>query len=278
MKIRIPSALQAAAVAACLVSLPAEAAVFGAVVPETPVVEQPDRRELEVVLGLVDPFAAQGRVPERPQAFTMLCGNGNTAGESGTRSEQLSALTETEHLGAPAWRARILLPDSGLCRFIMESKPVWMPEQDRFVQHFSRVQVPVRTFGEGWAVSSGDRFEIVPLIRPFGLCSGMGFRARVLLDGKPAGGLRVQAAHLNTPPRPGFVRLPPSGHHAFQELETDGQGLFHFVCPQPGWWVFAALAEGDPLQDPDGTLKPLELRAEFWVWMDPCKEKIVRRK
>ncbi len=276
MKLRIPP-VPAAVLAACLAAFPVRAAVFGAVVPETPVVEQPERRELEVVLGLVDPFAAQGRAAERPQAFTVLCGNG-VAEEAGTRSEQLSALTETEHLGAPAWSARILLPDSGLCRFIMESKPVWMPERDRLVQYFSRVQVPVRSDGNGWAAPTGDRFEIVPLIRPFGLCAGMGFRARVLLDGKPASGVRVQAAHLNAPPRPGLVRVPPSAHHAFQELETDVQGLFHFVCPQPGWWVFAALAEGDPLQDPDGTLKPLELRAEFWVWMDPCKEKTTRRK
>lgn len=258
----------------CLSVFSAHAAYFGAVLPDTPVVEDPDRQDLKITLGRIDPFAARGAALERPQAFTALRRSADTL----ERSEHLSVLDEVEASGAPAWSARIALPEAGVYHFLMESKPVWMPEQDSFVQYFSRVQVPVRGSDEGWDKPLGDHFEIVPLTRPFGLCSGMSFRALVLLHGKPLPGATIEAARLREPLKRDLVRVPPSGHHTVQVLKTDEHGLFDFTCPQPGWWVFAALSQGDPLQDPNGLLKPLQIRAEFWVYLDPCKEKTAKQK
>lgn len=257
-----------------LVAYPAQAVLFGLVQPDAPVVEDPEPQALTVTLGLVNPFAARGTALERPQVFTALRhADGNVE-----RSEHLSVLEESQALGAPAWSARIALPQAGVYQFIMETKPVWMPEQDRFVQHFAKVQVPVRGSWEGWDKPSGDRFEILPLTRPFGLCTGMNFRGQVLLNGKPLPGAVIEAARLNDPVKSDSVRVAPSFYHEVQVLKAGENGLFDFTCPQPGWWVFAALSSGDPLQDPDGQLKPLEIRAEFWVWMDPCKDRIVKRK
>ena len=57
---------------------------------------------------------------------------------------------------------------------------------------------------------------------------------------------------------------------ATQQVKADGQGVFTFVCPLPGWWAFSTSMAGDPLQDPEGKQKPLEIKTIFWVYMNDC--------
>ena len=63
---------------------------------------------------------------------------------------------------------------------------------------------------------------------------------------------------------------PISAFGATQQVKADGQGVFTFVCPLPGWWAFSTSMAGDPLQDPEGKQKPLEIKTIFWVYMNDC--------
>ena len=63
---------------------------------------------------------------------------------------------------------------------------------------------------------------------------------------------------------------PISAFGTTQQVKADGQGVFTFVCPLPGWWAFSTSMAGDPLQDPEGKQKPLEIKTIFWVYMNDC--------
>ena len=63
---------------------------------------------------------------------------------------------------------------------------------------------------------------------------------------------------------------PISAFGATQQVKADGQGVFTFVCPLPGWWAFSTSMAGDPLQDPEGKQKPLEIKTILWVYMNDC--------
>lgn len=250
---------------------------FGLVLPEKSVVEDPEKRTLKLTIGSVEPFSDQGLPLERPQTFTAL----RYSGEQADRSEHLSVLEETTIYGARAWTTEIALPYPGVYHFIMQSKASWLPDKDKFVQYIAKVQVPVHSSSEGWDMPTGMSFEIIPLSRPFGLCAGMAFSGQVMTDGKPVAGAVVEVAHLanigkttssslsthstKQPPKPA-----ESSYQASQLVKTNNEGIFIFVCPFPGWWAFAASNQGDPLQDPEGQLKPLEKKTIFWVYMENC--------
>lgn len=256
----------------CLVlsALPARAEALGVVLPETPVVAEPNTQVLNLVLSLVNPFTAVGAPLERPQVFTAL----RHGADGVERTEHLSVLDEVDAFGAPAWETDVALPHAGVYHFIMKTKAVWVPELDRFVQYVTKVQVPVGDNPQGWDSPTDLQLEIVPQTRPFGLCTGMLFTGQVLLDGKPLPDAAMRAAHLN-PERKGKGRpIPPTPWHEAQVFKADGQGRFAFACPLPGWWAFVASNPGDPLQGPGGQLKPLEYQAVFLVYMDPCKERL----
>lgn len=254
-------------------------AQFGLIMPDSSVVTQNDKTSLTLTLSLVEPYMGKGNPLERPQSFFAL----RYKGETVDRSEHLSVLEEAKVYGATAWKTEIALPHDGVYHFIMQSKATWLPEEDKFVQHAAKVQVPVRAealdaLQDGWDKPAGLPFEIVPQTRPFGLCTGMQFSGQVLLDGKPLSGALMEATRLNPEQREG-KRVPATPYHAVQMFKADDQGVFSFVCPTPGWWAFATSVVGDPLQSPDGNgLKPLETKAVFWVYLDTCKDRIVKNK
>lgn len=270
-----------------LLSVPAFAG-FGLVLPNTHTVDDPENKTLKILLGAVEPFSGQGIALERPQAFTAL----RHSGETEDRSEHLSVLEETTVYGTRGWTTEIALPHPGLYHFIMHSKAGWVPELDRFVQYITSTQVPVQGSSEGWDKPLGTGFEIVPLSRPFGLCAGMGFTGQVLQDGKPLPDTLVDISHLNTSVKPDTKTdakadakqenkqdakaRPALPLQAVQQIKTDSQGVFTVGCPLPGWWAFAASMSGDPLQDPEGKLKPLEIKTVLWVYMDDCKPRLKR--
>ena len=130
----------------------------------------------------------------------------------------------------------------------------------------------------------------------FGLCSGMAFSGQALFDGTPIPGALIDVARLdpaikpnvaqpedpNAPPQDDKAQpkakkqdkqptpQPISAFGATQQVKADSQGVFTFVCPLPGWWAFSTSMAGDPLQDPEGKQKPLEIKTIFWVYMNDC--------
>lgn len=277
---------------AALLAIPAHAGL-GLLLPDRPVVDDPEKNSVDIVVGAVEPSTGQGIPIERPQAFTAL----HSTGEETERSDHLSVLGEINAFGARAWRTSITLPRPGAYHFMVQSKCGWVPEQDKFIQYFATVQIPAYGSSEGWDKPAGLSFEIVPLSRPFGLCTGMAFTGQAIFDGKPLPGVVIDAARLDPalspdirepedpnappaeqPPAKEKARKPekqptPRPISAFgdvQQVKTDSQGIFTFVCPLPGWWAFTASMAGDSLQDPEGKQKPLEIKTIFWVYLNDC--------
>ena len=122
---------------------------------------------------------------------------------------------------------------------------------------------------EGWDEPIGVDAEIVPLTRPFGNYAGGTFTGQVLAKGKPVPGAEVEVELYNQ----GGKHVMPSEYHETQVVKADGNGVFTFACPQPGWWGFAALMTADYQLDAPGGLgkKDVELGAVFWTHMSPWK-------
>lgn len=276
---------------AALLSAPAHAGL-GLILPDRPAVDDPEKNTVDIVVGAVEPSTGRGIPIERPQALTVL----HSAGEETERSDHLSVLEEVNAFGARAWKTAIALPRPGAYHLITQSKTGWVPEQDKFVQYLATVQIPAYGSAEGWDKPAGLGFEIVPLSRPFGLCTGMAFTGQALADGKPLPGVVIEAARLdptvkpdirepedpNAPPAEPTAKekakkpekqptpQPISAFGDVQQVKADSQGVFTFVCPLPGWWAFTASRAGDSLQDPEGKQKPLEIKTIFWVYMHDC--------
>ncbi len=274
---------------AALLTTPAFADL-GLILPDTPMIDDPEKKTLGLIVAVVNPATGQGFPIERPQVLTAL----RYSGENMERSEHLSVIAEAVAYGARAWTTEIALPHPGVYHLIMQTKPCWFPEQDTFVQYITKVQVPAYGSAEGWNKPDNVNFEVVPLSRPFGLYAGMSFSGQAMFDGKPMPGAIIEVSRLDpaikpevgepvapdavaqeeqkTPSKPKKEDKPfvPQSISAFgdvQQLKTDSQGVFTFTCPLPGWWAFSTSMAGDPLQDPDGRQKPLETKTIFWVYI-----------
>ena len=126
----------------------------------------------------------------------------------------------------------------------------------------------------------------------------MAFSGQALFDGKPIPGALIDVARLDPAIKPNVAQpedpnAPPQDDKAqpkakkqdkqptpqpisafgdTQQVKADSQGVFTFSCPLPGWWAFSTSMAGDPLQDPEGKQKPLEIKTIFWVYMNDCSK------
>ena len=129
---------------AILLASPAHAG-FGLVLPDSPIVDDPEKTSLNLVICAIDPATGAGIPIERPQVFTAL----RYSGDNLDRSEHLSVLDEVVAYGARAWTTNISLPHP-VYQLVMQTKAGWVPEQDKFVQYVTKVQIPAYGSAEGW--------------------------------------------------------------------------------------------------------------------------------
>ncbi|MDR2573842.1 MAG: DUF4198 domain-containing protein [Desulfovibrio sp.] len=227
--------------------------------------------EVDLLITMMHPFTQDCLAMDMPELFTVLrydnatpLGNGVLQGE---RRDLLGDVEEIRYLDKKAWGANVALQKPGLYQFSIDSRPWWDAPRGRFIQHYVKTMLPVYGVERGWDTPIGQRFEIQPLIRPFGLTAPALFSGRVLLNGEPLRGAAVRLARINTDK--GAV---PTRWHEELASSTDMAGQFAFVVNQPGWWCCMAQTAADPLKGPDGTARPLELGALFWFYVDSAAE------
>ena len=243
--------------------IPKEADIF----PEPPGINE----EIDVLITMMDPYAHKGYPMDIPQAFAVLRYNATNPQDNGhvrpVRLDLLGDVEEILYMGQKAWGANVGLKHPGLYQFIMETRPWWDQEQNRFLQHYVKVIVPVYGEGTGWNEPCGQHMEVVPLTRPFGITIPALFTARVLLDGQPVPNTTVEIERIRTD---GTKALTP--WHEKIVLQTDQNGQFSFVPNRTGWWCCHAKTEGAPLKGTDGQSKDLELGALLWFYADSQTE------
>jgi cobalt/nickel transport protein len=170
---------------------------------------------------------------------------------------------------ATAYRLRFTPEERGDYTFIVSTPPIWMAEEQEFLQDTAKVVVHVQA-QKGWDVAENGRFQIVPLTRPYGITAGMVFRARVP-DGRaarggtpmPQDGLIVFSERYN--PQPPKM-LPPDELITFTS-KTDPSGVLALTLPTSGWWCVAAQRDAGRRQY-QGKDYPLRQRVILWVYVN----------
>ena len=232
--------------------------------------------ELDVLITMMRPFQYEGLVMDMPQMFAVLRYDSTTPIKDGVaqpeRRDLLGDLEEIRYLNQKAWGANVALSKPGLYQFIIEGRPWWDAAHGRYLQHYVKTTLPVYGVERGWSLPVGQRFEIVPLSRPFGLTAPAMFSGTVLMDGKPLAAASVRMARINTE-----KRTVPTSWHEDIAARTNSKGEFSFVLNQPGWWCCMASIPGDPLKGPDGQPKPLQMGAMFWLYVDSLSSEARKR-
>ena len=224
--------------------------------------------EVDLLITMMHPFAHEGLPMSMPQLFAVLRHDADSRREGNRRQPErrdlLGDVEEILYLGKKAWGANVALPHPGLYQFIMETRPWWSADRERFLQHYVKAILPVYGVENGWEQPADLRFEIIPATRPFGLTSPCIFTGRVVAaGGKPMVDTDITMTRINTD-----GRKVPTRWHENMAARTDNNGRFAFVLNKPGWWCCEATTRGDPLKGPDGQPRELELGALLWLYVD----------
>lgn len=248
--------------------------------PTQEVSAKENKKQMDVLLALGDPFSLLGLDMEMPQMFALVRrtpltdeerqaeeqATGKSTGVRVQREELLGELEEIRYMDKKSWAANVNMETPGLYQLMAETRPHWVSEENRFEQQFVKVIVPVRGVDDGWDSPVGLSVEILPLTRPFGLTAPALFTGKAVAGNDPLAHSFVTISRLNTE-----KRGVPGLWHVEQVVKTNASGVFSFVCGQPGWWSFRAVATGTPMKGADGQLKPLEMGAVLWVYVDDPK-------
>ncbi|MCW5200515.1 DUF4198 domain-containing protein [Desulfobulbus sp. F4] len=256
--------MNAASITTALLTLLAgnASAHFGMVIPSENIIT-PAKKSVNVELSFIHPFAIIGMELVKPKQFYM------TAKEE-EKTDLLPQLKESKVLDHQAWTADVAIKKPGVYGFVMEPTPYWEPAEDIYIIHYTKTLIAAFGDDQGWDKPLGLATEIVPLTRPFGNYAGNSFTGQVLLNGKPVPGADVEVELYNKDKKLETI----SDYHVTQVVKADGNGVFTFTCPQPGWWGFAALNEADyKLKGPDGKDKGVEIGAVLWTYLDSYKTK-----
>jgi cobalt/nickel transport protein len=246
------------AMAWMLGALPAQAH-FGMIIPERNLVDKEDPKSLGLQFRFWHPMENQGLDLGRPQEAGYLL--------DGRKVDLLPALKEVKVQGHPTWAGSLALKKPGDYTLYMTPPAYFEPSEDKFIIHYTKTVVGVLNKQEGWDQPLGQKVEIVPLTRPYGLYAGNCFSGQALFKGKPLAHARVEVEFFNSEGK----RKAPKEAHVSQVVKTDGNGYFSWSLPWPGWWGFAALTEDDQPLQKDGRDKKVELGGILWIYAHPVK-------
>lgn len=198
-------------------------------------------------ISFVHPFEQTGMVMEKPEVFV------------NSKNNKLN-LIQTIKFNQKAWSSSYEIKTPGVYKFFVQPQPYFEPSEEKFISHVPKLIISSFGLEDGWDEPIGLKYEIIPLIKPFGLYAGNLFQGKVLHDGKPAINIEVEVELYNE-----FGLKAPTDSHITQVVKTDANGVFSFVMNHKGWWGFAALIEEGELKYKDGKNYPVENGALIWV-------------
>lgn len=230
---------------------------FGMVIPSDSMVMQQDPRTLHITLSFSHPMENIGMDLAKPKAFTVSA--------NGRRIDLISRLNPVKVMGHAAWAIDFKVKRPGIHIFYMEPQPYWEPAEDAFIIHHTKTIVTAFGDDEGWDTELGVKTEIVPLSKPFGLYTGNLFQGIVKMDGRPVPYSSVEIEFYNQDAK----AKAPTDIMVTQTIKADGNGIFSYAVPAPGWWGFAALNPSNQKIQFKGKDKEVELGAVLWVKFHP---------
>ena len=232
---------------------PHSMAHFGMVIPSDSMVMAGESRTVSFSLSFSHPFELIGLELSKPQV--------KIYGPQGDAKGLANQLVKTAFLSQSAWQFNFRIRQPGSFWILMEPQPYWEPMEDCYIIHYTKTMVTAFGDDEGWDRELGIKTEIVPLSKPFGLYAGNVFQGIVKLDGKAVPYAAVEVEHYNQNDR---VQAPTE-LMVTQTVKADGNGVFTYAAPAPGWWGFAALNEANYKLKHQSGEKSVELGAVIWV-------------
>ncbi|HDP24620.1 MAG TPA: DUF4198 domain-containing protein [Deltaproteobacteria bacterium] len=222
---------------------------FGMIIPSQDIVTQDGSHQITLSVMFAHPFEYDAMPLEKPKRFGVV--------EGDLKTDLKDRLKETTFLGQKSWELSYRFQRPGVSTFYLEPQPYWESAEDCYIIHYTKVVISAFGLEDGWDAEIGLKTEIIPLTRPFGLYAGNVFQGIVKLDGNPVPFCEVEVEHFNAEKK----FSAPAESFITQVIKTDGQGIFTYAAPKPGWWGFAALSESDEkIRDKD-----VELGAVLWV-------------
>ncbi len=236
---------------AALAAPTAALAHFTIATVNTPFARKGQPVELEVAFG--HPFEGDRTAARRPAAVRVHA-------PSGAVSDLAPSLVEGTEGEARSWQVSFTPTERGDHVILVEGAP--NVHEGAAVLDLTKLVVNVSGVQRGWDRVLGLPAELEPLTRPYGLEAGTTFRARALVDGKPAPGVHVELEHLNaTPP----AEVPPEPFVTRVE-KTDADGELVVTLDRAGWWILAFAADAGEVEHEGRTL-PRRARAALWVYV-----------
>lgn len=224
---------------------------FGMIIPSEQIVVPGQRANVDLKVLFAHPFEKQGLNLDKPSVFGVL-----TQGE---KYNLLSTLKPVTIMGCTAWETTYDIKRPGVYIFYMEPKPYWEPAEDCYIVHYTKVVLSAFGLEDGWDEEVGLKTEIVPLSKPYGQYAGNVFQGIVKVNGKPVPYAEVEVEYYND--SNGVKYTAPNDSMVTQVIKTDGNGVFTYAAPKPGWWGFAALTtDKKKIKGKD-----VEIGAVIWV-------------
>jgi cobalt/nickel transport protein len=234
---------------------------FGMLIPSQATVSKADPKAVDLKISFSHPMEMVGMDMAKPKAYGVLA--------NGSKEDLLGTLQPVQVMGKAAWASQYNLKKPGVYTFYMEPDPYWEPAEDSFIVHYTKVIVPAFGDEEGWDKEVGQKIEIVPLTRPFGLYAGNVFQAIVKVDGKNMPYAEVEVEFYNKDNK----AEAPTEYMVTQVVKSDRNGVFTYAVPKAGWWGFAALTTADFKLKKDGKDKAVEIGGVIWVYFQDWQMK-----
>ena len=234
---------------------------FGMLIPSQATVSKADPKTVDLQVSFSHPMEVVGMDMAKPKSFGVVAG--------GSKEDLLGTLKPAQVMGKAAWASQYTLKKPGVYIFQMEPEPYWEPAEDSFIVHYTKVVVPAFGDEEGWDKEVGQKIEIVPLTRPFGLYAGNVFQGIVKLDGKPMPYAEVEIEFYNRDNK----AEAPTEYMVTQAVKSDRNGVFTYAVPKAGWWGFAALTTADFKLKKDGKDTAVEIGGVIWVYFQDWQMK-----
>ncbi len=233
---------------------------FGMLIPDKNLVEAEGSKAVSLQCLFWHPMENKGMDLARPAALGVVA--------AGQKIDLSASLKEQKVQGKTTWTASYTVKRPGDHLFFMDPAPYWEPAEDKWIIHHTKTVVGALGSQEGWDQPVGQKMEILPLTRPYGLYPGNAFTGQVLFKGKPLAGARVEVEFYN---RDGKRKAPADAYVA-QVVKTDANGVFTWAMPWAGWWGFSALTDDDQQLPRQGQDKRVEVGGVLWVnTMAPAK-------
>lgn len=240
-----------------LLSACTAAAHFGMIIPDKNLVGAKDDKVVVLEYRFWHPMENIGMDLAKPAKTGVVLG--------GKDIDLGKELTQEKVAGKVVWRAQQRIKKPGDYLFYMEPQPYWEPAEDCFIIHNTKTVVSALGAEEGWDKPVGQKMEILPLTRPYGVWAGNSFTGKVLFKGKPLADCDVEIEFYN----PKGEVIAPAENYVTQLVRTDANGVFNYTMPWAGWWGFAALHTDDEKMKKDGVDKEVEIGGVLWVYAHP---------